>query len=66
MILILVFLVLPLWLLSALFTMLFIGNVHHWWPLIPTMSYGDALQIELPGLCAMIVIGGLLALLSSN
>jgi hypothetical protein len=45
------------WAVSACVLMVTVGNVHAWWPHIPTMSFGAALSISFPSLLIGIVLG---------
>jgi hypothetical protein len=51
------------WVAGAWVLMLLIGSLHHaWWPLIPTISFAGALQIELVLMLAVALGGAVKAL----
>lgn len=50
---------LGVWLLSAMWLMLAVGDMHrNWWPAIPAMGYGAALPVAfcLDGFLALVVV----------
>jgi hypothetical protein len=45
------------WAMAAWSLMVTVGNVHAWWPHIPTMSFGTAMSISFPALLVGVLAG---------